>query len=269
MIQLVPNIYFILDSNKLITLYNVDILIILLDVSSNGEQKNYYTTKYFQKTSEGKVKVIERFDCSGCGDVITTTIQQPKDGYLTGLTGRKLKVPLSWQAMNKSNNYRLGMKNAFDLYPERLRERMQEEYKEEEWENQHKTALAEAHRHLGKMEAKLANVQNPSDQEKLEKEDLEQKVEILVNSDKKYTDVGPTYDCILFHDGKKWLCCVDTSEKGELESCPLLGEYSITHEYTSLTPNDHLNFSINVHNNGDILELVGLCCKYFYHLHFI
>lgn len=96
---------------------------------------------------------MERFDCSGCGDVITTTVVQPKDGYLVGLTGRKLKVPDTWQ--NKSNNYRLGVKNAFDLYPEKLRERIQEEYKEKQWENQHKTAIAEAFRELGKFEAKL------------------------------------------------------------------------------------------------------------------
>lgn len=184
---------------------------------------------------------------------------------MTGLTGRKLKIPTSWQNINKTNNYRLGVKNAYDVYPERLRERIQEEYKEKQWENQHKTALAEAHRELGKFEAKLANNLHSRDmhteQDKLNKEDLELKVEILISTDKKYTDVGPTYDCILFHDGTKWLCCVDTSENGDLENCPLLGEYSVTHEYAPLTANDQLNFSINVHNNGDILELVGLCCK--------
>lgn len=208
------------------------------------------------------MKVIERFDCSGCGDVVTTTVQQPKDGYLMGLTGRKLKVPDAWNNMNKTNNYRLGVKNGYDIYPERLTDRIKEEYKEKQWDNQHKTALAEAHRDLGKVEAKIVNNQHLTEQEKLEKEDVELKVELLVNSDKKFNDVGPTYDCILFHDGTKWLCCVDTSEKGDLEACPLLGEYSITHDYAPLTPNDQLNFSINVHNNGDILELVGLCCMY-------
>lgn len=205
---------------------------------------------------------MERFDCSGCGDVVTTTIQQPKDGYLTGLTGRKLKVPDTWQTMNKTNNYRLGVKNAFDIYPERLRERMQEEYKEKKWDSQHKKIFAEAHRDLGKFDSKSANNSQPSELEKLEKEDLEMKVEFLASCEKKFTDVGPTYDCVLFHDGEKWLCCVDTTEKGDLEKCRLLGEYSITHEYAPLTPTDQLNFSINVHNNGDTLELVGLCCKY-------
>lgn len=95
------------------------------------------------------------------------------------------------------------------------------------------------------------------------KEDLEAKLEILTNAEKKFNDSGPIYDCILFHDGVKWLCCVDTSEQGDLENCPLLGEYSITHDYASLTLLDNLNFSINVHDDGDTLELVGLCCKFF------
>lgn len=43
-------------------------------------------------TSTGETKVIERFDCSGCGDVDTTTIKKLAEGCITGLTGRKLKV---------------------------------------------------------------------------------------------------------------------------------------------------------------------------------
>lgn len=67
-----------------------------------------------------------------------------------------LKIPATWK--NPSNNYRLGIKNAFDLYPEKLRERIQIQYKEKQWESQHKTALAEAVRQLGKIESKLTGI---------------------------------------------------------------------------------------------------------------
>lgn len=36
--------------------------------------------------------MIERFDCSGAGDVDTSTIVKAKDGEIQGLSGRKLKV---------------------------------------------------------------------------------------------------------------------------------------------------------------------------------
>jgi tripeptidyl-peptidase-2 len=45
-----------------------------------------------QVTSDGKTKIIGRFDCSGAGDVDTSTVVQAVNGEITGLTGRKLKV---------------------------------------------------------------------------------------------------------------------------------------------------------------------------------
>lgn len=55
---------------------------------------------------------------------------------------------------------------------------------------------------------------------------------------------------------------MDTSESGDLSSCHLLGEYSLTQEFTSLTKSDQLNYSINVHNDGNTLEVVSMCCEY-------
>lgn len=48
----------------------------------------------FQVTSDGKPKIIERVDCSGAGDVDTSKVVQAPDGYILGLTGRKLKACL-------------------------------------------------------------------------------------------------------------------------------------------------------------------------------
>lgn len=43
-----------------------------------------------------------------------------------------------------------------------------------------------------------------SPEDKIWKEELEARVEVLQNADKKIVDLGPTYDCVLFHDGTVW-----------------------------------------------------------------
>ena len=44
-------------------------------------------------TSDGQPKIIDMIDATGAGDVDTTTIVEPdSDGYIIGLTKRKLKV---------------------------------------------------------------------------------------------------------------------------------------------------------------------------------
>ena len=55
--------------------------------------------------------------------------------------------------------------------------------------------------------------------------------------------------------------CVDTSEEGNLETGVFLGEYSATREFAPLTQEDQLNISINIHDEGNTLEIVSLCCK--------
>ncbi|XP_050669652.1 tripeptidyl-peptidase 2 [Leptidea sinapis] len=217
-------------------------------------------------TSTGKTKVIERFDCSGCGDVDTSTvIKKLTDGYITGLTGRKLQLPESWN--NPTGEWRVGVLYPFSLYPTKVKERIQEYRKEHLWDVGHKVAFAEANKQLHTFETEVVSKSsNLSNEDKLMKEELEARVEVLQMAEKKYTDFGPTYDCVLFHDGTVWRACIDITETGDLSSCKLLGEYSVTHEHTHLTPLDEMTVSINVHDDGNTLEVVGMCSTHGTHV---
>jgi len=45
-------------------------------------------------TSEGKPKVIARYDCSGAGDVDTSTVVTQEGNEIIGLSGRTLVVSI-------------------------------------------------------------------------------------------------------------------------------------------------------------------------------
>lgn len=96
---------------------------------------------------------------------------------------------------------------------------------------------------------------------KLQKENLDNTLELLNTYEKCYADIKTAYDCILYPtEGGKWQAVIDITEKGDLEKALHIGEYSKTHEIKNV--DDYLSVSINVHDNGDVLEIVGMCCKY-------
>ncbi|KAK4306052.1 hypothetical protein Pmani_022096 [Petrolisthes manimaculis] len=221
-----------------------------------------------QVTTEGKVKVIDRIDGSGAGDVDTSTVVQAADGVITGLSGRRLKIPESW--VNPNGKYHIGVKGAYCLYPQRLKERITKERKDKKWDPVHKELLAEAQRKVQALETSKNGASNTNGNisllEKLGKEDAEARVTHLNTLEKKYKDLGPAYDCVVYHDGEVWRACIDTSEKGELESGIHIGEYRLTHEWAPLTAVDRYNVSINVHNDGNVLEIVGMCSSHGTHV---
>ncbi|XP_042212595.1 tripeptidyl-peptidase 2-like isoform X1 [Homarus americanus] len=225
-----------------------------------------------QVTTEGNVKVIDRIDASGAGDVDTSTVVQPTDGIITGISGHKLTVPESW--VNPSGKFHIGLKSAYSLYPHRLQERVLKERKEKNWDPIHKELLAEAQRKVQSLESSKSNGSTSTNGnngsssliEKLTKEDAEARVSQLNALEKKFSDLGPAYDCVVYYDGDVWRACIDTSERGDLENGIHLGEYRVTHQWASLTSTDQYNISINVHNNGNILEIVGMCSSHGTHV---
>lgn len=206
--------------------------------------------------------MIERFDCSGCGDVDTSkVVTASADGTIVGLSGRVLRLPTAMKTKNLSpaGEFRLGLKSMHDLYPSRIREKIVADCKLKTWDEAHKRTLAGASRDVAEFEAKNPAVQNLPLKERLAKENLDCTLEYLNGCEKKYGDLKTTYDCVLYATEAGWVAVIDTTECGDLERAVHVGEYGRTHQMANL--DDFLSISVNVHDGGDVLEIVGMCCK--------
>jgi tripeptidyl-peptidase-2 len=85
-----------------------------------------------------------------------------------------------------------------------LRERIAKEYTENEWQPMHKTVTAEAVRKLQEFQNSHSDASADNIDEKLIREDLQSRVDVLKGLEKKFIDLGPTYDCVVFFDGVMW-----------------------------------------------------------------
>lgn len=100
-----------------------------------------------QVTPDGKPKILDFIDASGSGDVDTSTVKKvDADGTITGLTGRKLKIPESW--INPTGSYHLGIKAINELYSEDLLKRVQKEKKNSHTESDLSLAIADVLRQI-------------------------------------------------------------------------------------------------------------------------
>ncbi|GFO43768.1 tripeptidyl-peptidase 2-like [Plakobranchus ocellatus] len=163
-----------------------------------------------------------------------------------------LQIPESWTV--PSGKFHIGVKSAYELFPKTLRERVGNEAREKVWNPQQRAALTEALRALEAFDSAHPNCTSLED--KTEREDLQAKVDILNSLDKKYPERGAVFDCVVFHDGKTWRACMDTSERGDLASCTVLCPYKINQEYGRISQADMMTYSFNIYDEGNTLEIV-------------
>lgn len=96
------------------------------------------------------------------------------------------------------------------------------------------------------------------------KENLDGLNDFVTSCEKKFTETKTTFDCILFKGKEGWISVVDISENGDLENAAVIREYSKFYDMIKI--DEYLSISINVHDDGNTLEIVGMCSSHGTHV---
>ncbi|CAB3404861.1 unnamed protein product [Caenorhabditis bovis] len=206
-------------------------------------------------TTTGERKMVDVIDCSGAGDVDTSTVRSVKDGCIEGLTGRSLKIPETFKC--PTGKYHVGVKPIYELYTVGLKGRVAGEKKNDDFVPSHNLAIADALKCLTEHEKEVGG-SSEKIQDKWAREEHASKIDFL-KSVANETDVGPVADVITWHDGDIWRVCVDTSFRGRLNLCKVLGPFRETGDYAYLTDKDSLVYTVRVSVDGNVTEIAVPC----------
>lgn len=227
-----------------------------------------------QTTPQGEPKVIDVVDCTGSGDVDTSTVVEADgDGCIKGVYGNTLLLNPDWQ--NPTGKWHVGAKPAFDVFPGGLKSRIKEE-RRRRLDEQQRGAMTAATSALAAFNKQHPAAKVGADPElKKEKEELEARVKLLEELGGKFDDLGPMIDCVVWHDGEQWLAALDTTEiydlfdradltsadggasaPGALAAFIPLTNFHQCRQYGTISAQDALNFAINIYDEGCTLSIV-------------
>ena len=204
-----------------------------------------------QQTSDGKPKVIDMIDGTGSGDVATTMVKEATGDTLAGLTGRTLKLNRKWLA--KGRKFHLGLKAAYEFYPDELVPRIKRSRKKA-FDKQQAALETQLRRDLAAFDKAHGK---PNAEQKRKREELQARLDVLIAAGKAYDDPGPIFDCVVFHDGKVWRAVVDTDADGDLAEEKAMTNYRDELQWSTFGGGAELNFGVNIFEQGNRLSIVA------------
>ncbi|KAL8138735.1 hypothetical protein V2J09_004736 [Rumex salicifolius] len=211
-----------------------------------------------QVTTDGKPKVLDVIDCTGSGDIDTSTVvKADENGHIQGASGATLAINSSWK--NPSGEWHVGCKFVYELFTDTLTSRLKKDRKKK-WDVKNQEAVAVAVRKVHEFDQKHPKVEDP--ELKREREDLQNRLDFLRKQVEGNDDKGPVIDAVVWHDGELWRVAIDTQsledepDQGKLADFVPLTNYRIERKYGIFSKLDACSFVTNVYDDGNILSIV-------------
>ncbi|RKP38250.1 subtilase family-domain-containing protein, partial [Dimargaris cristalligena] len=218
-----------------------------------------------QVTTDGKPKIIDIIDCTGSGDVImdkrvkavSRTTAGKEELTLQGLTGRTLLLSDRWA--KEGQEFRVGMKSLYDLYPPRLADTLRKESRAR-MIIKNNQLLAKEQLALNNWQVAHPSVSNGgaklSEEDEKTQAELLKRVQLLQSTMADYVDPGCMMDCIMFLDGEDWAVVFNPDGSEDLRGATPMRDYKINRDYQMLSPKDQMSVSVKIYDGGDVLSIV-------------
>ncbi|KAJ4838420.1 tripeptidyl-peptidase II Tpp2 [Turnera subulata] len=211
-----------------------------------------------QVTTDGKPKILDVIDCTGSGDVDTSTVvKADAHGCIRGASGASLFLNSSWK--NPSGQWHVGYKLVYDLFTDTLTSRLKKDRKKK-WDEINQEQIAKAVNQLDDFNQKHSTTDDAN--LKRVREDLQNRIDILRKQADSYDDKGPVIDAVVWHDGEVWRAALDTQtleddpESGKLANFTPLTNYRTERKYAVFSKLDACTCVLNIYNEGNILSIV-------------
>ena len=214
-----------------------------------------------QTTTTGERKIVDIIDGSGAGDVDTTHTVELSEldvpGEVEGLSGRTLILPEGFNPAN--GTFRLGLKAGRELFHTQVWRRIMAE-RAQHYELELNAIRAERKEAQRRAEAagEREIFSKHRDDLTLAEQDAVLREEILEILEDGYLDkeLGPYFDCLVWHDGEHFRVIVDTDEDGDLGEETVLRPFGVAGEYGRFADPVAATVGVQVYGDGDLLSIV-------------
>lgn len=218
-------------------------------------------------------KLLDLVDCTGSGDVDITTnkpvtaCEEDDECYqVEGLSGKALKLRKDWwkstPASGSLPTVQLGIKRAYELFPDRLVARVKA-HRKKELDASLDAYIANVRQQL--FEWQLTHDKKTANPDQLrEKSNLQALKDFL--TDKEWEDdPGMMLDCVVFFDGQDQRAVIFNDEDDSTTVNPLAA-FSKERQYGTISALDQYNYGINFYDDNKILSIVGDCTPHGTHV---